>query len=50
MLKLKINKSEGQIKFSKGKGNLTIPLGEMFKEDKSKQSSLKEFFKKTDKK
>tara|TARA_Y100000593_G_C4053240_1_gene210739 strand:- start:67 stop:216 length:150 start_codon:yes stop_codon:yes gene_type:complete len=46
MLKLKLNKSDKQIKFSKGKGELTIKLGEMFKEDKSKQSSLKEFFNK----
>ena len=45
-VKLEILKHKGKIKFSKGKGELTIKLGEMFKEDKSKQSSLKEFFNK----
>ena len=45
MSKLKLNKSKDKITFSKGKGELTIKLGEMFKEDKSKQSSLKEWFK-----
>ena len=46
-MKLKVSKSKDKITFSKGKGTLTIKLGEMFKEDKSKQSSLKEWFKKS---
>ena len=42
---MELKKTKDKITFSKGKGSLTIKLGEMFKEDKSKQSSLKEFFK-----
>ena len=45
---MKINSKlkNGKISFSKGKGTFTIKIGEVFKSDKSKQSSLKEWFEK----
>ena len=46
-MKIQLIKDKDKITFQKGKGELTIKLGEMFKEDKSKQSSLKEWFKKS---
>ena len=47
-LNMKINSElkNGKISFSKGKGAFTIKIGEVFKSDKSKQSSLKEWFEK----
>ena len=46
---MKINSKlkNGEISFSKGKGTFTIKIGEVVKPDKSKQSSLKEWFKKS---
>tara|TARA_Y100000310_G_scaffold190368_1_gene190318 strand:+ start:4229 stop:4390 length:162 start_codon:yes stop_codon:yes gene_type:complete len=41
-----IKNKDDKITFSKGKGSFTIKLGEMFKTDKSKQSSLKDYLKK----
>ena len=46
-MKILLKKDKDKITFLKGKGELTIKLGKMFKEDKSKQSSLKEWFKKS---
>ena len=42
-LLIKHYKNQKQLKFSKGKSTLTIPLGFQVKPDSSKQSSFKEW-------